>query len=281
MEYFKDRGLKSRFFNKTPLEFLEKIADKSAHIVLIHYNEVDTNTAYHIRRVLKAGGLCFVLATTKTVYTCGKDLHENGLPIKDICAWVNPSIQSTSFGMKYIIEHSKDLDEEQKKETMKEFEGLRTMKLRNCYTPILICQKAIESMHNLVYNQKKHNCGLMNATRNAYGNLSSNVMTTDFIDGYDVPFLIGRVKGSIGTEFYNDQKLRLYYHLLKTFSHKDNVIVDCCMDRGSALYSCMLLGDRHYYGNEYLKEKYMKVLKKAEEVKGLLPEFKDKFMVAF
>ncbi|HEY9703817.1 MAG TPA: hypothetical protein V6C58_15315 [Allocoleopsis sp.] len=281
MEYLKGKGLKSRITQKTPLEFLEKHGDKSAHIVFIHYTDVDSNTAYHIRRVLKAGGLCIVSATTKSIYTCGKDLHENGLPIKDICAWVNPSVQSTSFGMKYIIEHSKDLDEEQKKETLKEFENLRTMKLRNCYTPILICQKAIESMHNLVYNQKKHGCGLMNATRTAYGNLAPNVITTDFIEGYDVPFLIGRIKGSIHTDFYNDQKLRLYYHLLKTFSHAGNVILDCSMDTGGVFYSCILLGDRHYYGNEYIKERYMRVVKGAEGVVKMIPEFEDRFMVAF
>jgi len=284
MDFFKERGLKCKIYNKTPLEVLEMQKDISAHIIFMNYNDMDDNVAYHIHRILKPGGLCFIESNTKNIFNSVKDLYRYGMTIKDMCAWIRPDIQSTSFGMKYIIEHSKDLTDEEKKCTLEQFKGLRTVKLRNCIQPIIICQKNIEPMRNLVYNQKKHQTGLMNTTHNSFGNLSSNVMTTEFIDGYDIPFLIPRVKTKkcdFQNEFYEDGLLRIYYHLLKTFSHENNKIIDLNTQKGSIMCACMLLGNLNYIGNEYDKEKFNMYQKRTKEFIEYIPPFNEKYLLVF
>jgi len=85
---------------------------------------------------MRPGGVCLAFSTTRTLSATFRDLEEAGFIIKDVIAWVNPSIPSSSFGMSHLIERSRDLQETEKEEAAKDLLGMRTMRLRTCYTPI-------------------------------------------------------------------------------------------------------------------------------------------------
>ena len=90
-------------------EYLTTLPDESAHCVVLR--ECVYTRLYESLRILRPGGVCLVFSTTKTLNTTFKNLEEAGFIIRDVIAWVNPSIPASSFGMSHLIARSQDLEE--------------------------------------------------------------------------------------------------------------------------------------------------------------------------
>ena len=254
--------------NKAAYEYLTTLQDESAQCVVLR--SCCFTKLYESFRILRPGGVCLVFSTTKSLNMTFKNLEEAGLVIRDVVAWVNPSIPSSSFGMSHLIERSQDLKELEKETAMKDLEGLRTMRLRTCYTPIVIAQRPTSK--TLVCNQIEHCCGLMNPTRVASGALSSNCMTTDFSGTlYDQAFLLKSAPNSRLIDTQPDPLYRIMYHLLETFTHTGAMIVDPQAGDGATMCAAISL-HRSYHGNEENAERRAGALERAARCKtAMLP----------
>ena len=245
--------------SKTCHQFLADIHDKHAQLVL---SNKDFGEAF---RILKEGGVCIAFSTTRSLSTTFKELESAGFVIRDVIAWVNPSIPSSSFGMSHLISRSQNLEELEKEAAVKDLEGLRTMRLRTCYTPIVIAQRPTSK--TLVMNQLDNGCGLMNPTRVASGALSSNCMTTDFTHTeYDQAFLLRSAPNSRVIDTQPDPLYRIMHHLLETFTHADGLIVDPQAGNGATMCAAVSLS-RSYLGNEEDAMKRARALERASRLK--------------
>jgi len=243
---------------KNPSQFLADIPDARAQCVVAKSNNYFPESF----RILRPGGVCLAFSATKTLSETFKNLEEAGFVIKDVIAWVNPSIPSSSFGMSHLIERSKDLQETEKEEATKDLLGLRTMRLRTCYQPIVLAQRPTNK--TLVVNQIENGCGLMNPTRLASGELSANCMTTDFSGSlYDQAFLLRSAPNSRLIDTQPDPLYRIVYHLLETFTHPGSVIVDPEAGDGAVLCAAVTL-NRLYLGNEEDPERRAGALERAK-----------------
>jgi hypothetical protein len=149
--------------------------------------------------------------------------------------------------MSHLITRS-SLNELEKDEAMNDIAKLRTMRLRACYIPIVLAQRP--TCKTLVKNQLENGCGLMNPSRVASGVLSSNCITTDFTDTqYDQAFLLRSVPNSRLVDAQPDPLYRIMHHLLETFTHHGNVIVDPQACDGAVMCAAISLG-RSYVGSE-------------------------------
>jgi len=258
--------------NTETVQFLGHLANETAQCVVLHDTATLAMDAY---RVLTPGGVCLAFSTTRTLSTTFMDLESAGLVVRDVIAWVNPSIPSSSFGMSHLISRSQNLDELENEAAMKDLEGLRTMRLRTCYTPIVIAQRPTHK--TLVMNQLENGCGLMNPTRVASGALSSNCMTTDFTGSlYDQAFLLRSAPNSRVIDTHPDPLYRIMYHLLETFTHPGGVIVDPQAGNGATMCAAISLG-RSYIGNEEDPAKRAAALERASRLKP--PSVQDNFRV--
>jgi len=238
--------------------FLAGLPDAHAHCVVAKHGG-DFRNVY---RVLRPGGVCLVFSTTRTLSTTLRDLEESCFVIRDVIAWVNPSVPSSSFGMSHLIERSRDLVETEKEAAAKDLSGLRTMRLRTCYTPIVLAQRHTGA--TLVVNQKEHGCGLMNPTRLACGELSANCMTTDFTGtDYDQAFLLRSAPNSRLIDSQPDPLYRIAYHLLETFTHPGSVVVDPEAGDGAFMCAAVTLG-RTYTGSEKNPDRRAAALARAK-----------------
>lgn len=278
--YTKSEGIEVKLTNKNQLSFLEKVRAESVQTVFVRHDDVSDITATLIERALKRGGLCLVPATPKTLYECISNFDKANMDVKDIIAWVNPEVQSTSFGCEYLVKKAKDIPDEDKEATIDRLKGMRTMKLRTCFTPIIIFQKSINIFKTLVHNQTVHNCGLMNTTRTASGALASNVITTDFIDGYNRAFLISRAPFVPPNEMGRTPFMRVLYHLLNTFTHEGSTILDVSAGKGECLYAALLL-KRHYLGNEARRDRYKELKGSLDGFVATIPKDKKQGFVVF
>jgi len=255
--------------SKTCKEFLEDLPEKHAQLIVVNscYDE-----AY---RVLTPGGLCLAFSTTKSLSSCFRSLESAGFLIKDVIAWVNPSIPSSSFGMSHLVSRSQDLAELEKEAALKDLAGMRTMRLRTCYIPVVLAQRPTGS--TLVMNQLDNACGLMNPTRVASGALSANCMTTDFTGSlYDQAFLLRSAPNSRVIDTHPDPLYRIMYHLLETFTHPGGVIVDPQAGNGATMCAAISLG-RSYIGNEEDPAKRAAALERTSRLKP--PSVQDNFRV--
>jgi site-specific DNA-methyltransferase (adenine-specific) len=224
--------------------FLAGLPDESAHCVVLRA-PADTAEVY---RILRPGGVCLAFSTTKTLSETFKHLEAAGLVVRDVIAWVNPSVPASSFGMSHLIARSQDLTETEKEAATKDLDGLRTMRLRTCYTPIVLAQRATNK--TLVSNQLDNGCGLMNPTRVACGELAANCVTTDFSGSlYDQAFLLRSAPNSRLIDSVPDPLYRIMYHLLETFTHPGGLIVDPQACDGAVMCAAISLR-RSYRGNE-------------------------------
>ena len=241
--------------SKTCKEFLEDLPEKHAQLIVV-------NSCYdEAFRILKEGGVCISFSTTRTLNTTFRNLESAGFVIRDVIAWVNPSIPASSFGMSHLISRSKNLQELEKEAALKDLEGMRTMRLRICYTPIVIAQRPTNK--TLVVNQIENACGLMNPTRVASGALSANVMTTDFTGTqYDQAFLLRSAPNSRVIDTQPDPLYRIMHHLLETFTHADGLIVDPEAGYGATLCAAVSLG-RSYIGTEADTDRRAAALERA------------------
>jgi len=241
---------------KTCTHFLASIPDDHAQCV-IHNNDFG-----EVFRILRPGGVCLSFSTTKTLSSLFHNLEEAGFIIRDVIAWVNPSIPASSFGMSHLIARSQDLAELEKDAAMKDLAGLRTLRLRTCYTPIVLAQRPTNK--TLVINQLDNNCGLMNPTRLASGELTANCMTTDFTGSqYDQAFLLRSAPHSRLIDTEPDPMYRILYHLLETFTHPGCVIVDPEAGDGGTLCAAISL-NRTYMGSEKNPERRTAALERAK-----------------
>jgi site-specific DNA-methyltransferase (adenine-specific) len=244
--------------------FLESLPDKHAHCVVMR-NNLYLPEAF---RILRHGGVCLAFSTTRTLSATFRSLEDAGFIIRDVIAWVNPSIPSSSFGMSHLITRSQDLTELEKEEAMKDMAGLRTMRLRTCYTPIVLAQRP--TCNTLVNNQIENECGLMNPTRVASGALSSNCMTTDFSDSlYDQAFLLRSAPFSRVIDTQPDPLYRIMHHLLETFTHAGNIVVDPQAGDGAVMCAAISLG-REYEGSEDNSVKRAGAMERAARCKAAL-----------
>jgi site-specific DNA-methyltransferase (adenine-specific) len=240
-------------------EYLTTLPDESAQCVVLR--ECVYTRLYESLRILRPGGVCLVFSTTKTLNTTFKNLEEAGFIIRDVIAWVNPSVPASSFGMSHLIARSQDLEEMEKEAAMKDMEGLRTMRLRTCFTPIVLAQRP--TAKTLVNNQIDNGCGLMNPTRVASGALSANCMTTDFTGSlYDQAFLLRSAPNSRLIDTQPDPLYRIMHHLLETFTHPGNVVVDPQACDGASMCAAISLG-RSFLGSEDNPERRAGALKRA------------------
>jgi len=244
------------------VSFLESLPDMHAHCVVMRNN----SSLPEAFRVLKQGGVCLAFSTTRTLHTMFRNLEDAGFIIRDVIAWVNPWISSSSFGMSHLITRSQDLNKLEKEEAMKDLAGLRTMRLRTCYTPIVLAQRP--TFNTLVNNQIENECGLMNPTRVASGALSSNCMTTDFSDSlYDQAFLLRSAPNSRVIDTQPDPLYRIMHHLLETFTHPQNIIVDPQAGDGAVMCAAISLG-RKYEGSEDNSTKRAGAIERAARCKA-------------
>ena len=228
--------------SKTCKEFLEDLPEKHAHLVFGNTDFIE------VFRTLKEGGLCLTFSTTRKLYKTCRDLEEAGFVIRDVIAWVNPGVPSSSFGMTHLITRSQGLSELEKDRAMQDIAKLRTMRLRSCYVPIVLAQRPTSK--TLVMSQIENGCGLMNPTRVASGALSSNCVTTDFTDTqYDQAFLLRSVPNSRLVDAQPDAMYRIMHHLIETFTHPGNTIVDPQACDGAVICAAISLG-RSYVGSE-------------------------------
>jgi site-specific DNA-methyltransferase (adenine-specific) len=166
-------------------QFLSGIPDAHAHCVVAKSNDNFTE----VFRIMRPGGVCLAFSATKSLSAMLSSLEDAGFIIRDVIAWVNPSVPASSFGMSHLITRSQDLQATEKEDAARALSGLRTMRLRTCYTPIVLAQRP--TAKTLVINQIENGCGLMHPTRLASGELSANCMTTDFTgNDYDQAFLL-------------------------------------------------------------------------------------------
>jgi len=199
-------------------------------------------------RVLKPGAVCLAFTTTRALSSTFKILEDAGLVVRDVIAWINPAIPSSSFGMSHLISRSQGLDELEKDQAMYDMAGLRTMRVRTCYIPIVLAQRPTHM--TLVNNQKEHGCGLMSPTRVASGALSSNCVTTDFTNTeYDQAFLLRNAPNSRLMDEHPDRLYRIMHHLIETFTHEGSTVVDPQAGDGAVMCSAISLG-RTYVGSE-------------------------------
>jgi site-specific DNA-methyltransferase (adenine-specific) len=230
--------------SKTPAEFLADLPDQHAHCVVLRQQYFEPDAF----RILRPGGICLAFATTRTLSNKCKALEEAGFVIRDVIAWVNPSISSSSFGMSHLITRSQGLSELEKDQAMVDIAKLRTMRLRSCYVPIVLAQRPTSK--TLVMSQIENGCGLMNPTRVASGALSSNCVTTDFTDTlYDQAFLVKSVPNSRLMDEQPDPMYRIMHHLIETFSQPGGMIVDPQAGDGAVMCAAIHLG-RGYAGTE-------------------------------
>jgi len=168
--------------------------------------------------------------------------------------------------MSHLVSRSQDLAELEKEAALKDLAGMRTMRLRTCYIPVVLAQRPTGS--TLVMNQLDNACGLMNPTRVASGALSANVMTTDFTGSqYDQAFLLRSAPNSRLIDTQPDPLYRIMHHLLETFTHADGLIVDPEAGYGATLCAAVSLG-RLYVGNELDPEKRAAALERAARLKA-------------
>ena len=237
-------------------EFLSGLPDQHAHcVVLRQYFEPDAF------RILRPGGICLAFASTRTLSNKCKALEEAGFVIRDVIAWINPGVPSSSFGMAHLITRSQGLSELEKDQAMLDIAKLRTMRLRSCYVPIVLAQRPTSK--TLVMSQIENGCGLMNPTRVASGALSSNCVTTDFTDTlYDQAFLVKSVPNSRLMDEQPDPMYRIMHHLIETFTQPGGVIVDPQAGDGAVMCAAINLG-RGYAGTEDNLERRAAALERA------------------
>lgn len=270
-EYCEENDIDVRMYNKSPFDFLSFVENDSIHCCLLQSDEIDDLYCEELYRKMKRGGTILVFTNTKKIHTVGTMFCNNKFIVRDVLAWVNPSAQATSFGLKHILK-SNQIEEH------KEISGKRTLKLRNCFLPIMLIQKPIMGVKTLVHNQITNGCGLMNETRTVGGNLSSNIINSDFNDGYDKHFLIPRPLYPHSE--YVDSYVKVINHLLNTFTHKGNTILDMTMNDGAGLYSSLILR-RNYIGNEFSKDKYKKIKEKLDDFVKDIPKMRSRFYLEF
>ena len=227
---------------KTCQNFLRDSPKEHAQLV------ISNKDFSEVFRILKEGGICLAFSTTRTLNKTCRDLEEAGFVIRDVIAWVNPSIPSSSFGMSHLISRSQGLSELEKDQAMVDIAKLRTMRLRSCYVPIVLAQRPTSK--TLVMSQIENGCGLMNPTRVASGALSSNCVTTDFTDTlYDQAFLVKSVPNSRLMDEQPDPLYRIMHHLIETFTQPGGMIVDPQAEDGAVMCAAINLG-RGYAGTE-------------------------------
>lgn len=275
--FIKTNKIQFDFRNDNQLDFLNNITSESIETAILDHKEVSDIVCQLIEKSLKKGGICMCIATTKTLNDVINEFSKVGMMVKDIIAWVNPAIQATSFGCNYLVKKSKDIPESEKDKIIEELKDKRTAKLRNCFIPIVILQKPIETFKTLVHNQLTNNCGLINNTRTASGVLSSNVITTEFIDNYSKAFLIHRTPFKPPDDIFRSPMTRVMFHLLDTFTHEDSTILDVATDDGALLYASLTLR-RNYIGNEILKSKYNTVKDTLDQFIMTIPDNKNLFI---
>lgn len=283
--YLTENNISVKVYNKNPFDFLSYVENDSIHCCIFQQDEIDDLMVEEIYRKMKKGGLVLVFTNTKRIHTIGTLFTNNKFIVRDCIAWINPNAQSTSFGVKHILKNS-NCGESPELEVPKGndnsysriLEGKRTLKLRNCFLPILVIQKPIIGVKTLVHNQLMNGCGLMNETRVIGGNLSSNIVTTDFEAGYDKYFMITRPP--YPHRDYITSTVKVIYHLLNTFTHNGNKILDMTLEGGAGLYASLML-KRDYIGNEFNKANYKKIMDTCDDFIKEIPKMKDRYVLDF
>jgi hypothetical protein len=219
--------------------------DSSASVLLLA--DVDDVTVVHAMRILKPGGIVLMQSHARRLVDHGRMLQDGGLNILDCVAWLNPDATETAFGMTHLAARTVGWTDEEKEGSASALRGLKTPNLRKTYVPFLVAQKPVE--RNMPFNQIQHGVGLVTSQHTACGGarrlvVAGNAVSTHWEGSYATTFLLPR----LGHPAVNqDAQVRIWHHLLSTFSHAGNVIVDVTGSAAAAL-ACSAIGQREYHG---------------------------------
>lgn len=204
--------------------------------------------AYEFIRVLKPGGFCVVFAQGRLYHRTAMSLDLAGFEIRDLLGWKYEG-QAKAFSQDHFIRKNKSLSETEKEKIIQDMYGWKTPQLKPQIEPMTLAQKPKEG--TFVDNWQKYHLGLMNTKETLDGMFPGTVMEiSKKIRSHETDYKIDHM---------TVKPVRLISHLIKLFTHKNQVVLDPFMGSGSHGVAAIQNG-RKFIGFE-IEHKYFEIAK--------------------